>query len=525
MKDDRADSPCRQLAGHYCSILIFFVEELRHCAFHSVPRLRAMPITLYDTLTRSPKLLAPATGKPFRFYCCGPTVYGPAHVGNFRTFLLQDVLHRALEVDGIELIHVRNITDVDDKTIRESRKEGESLQAFTEKWTQQFHADCAALNMRPPTLEPQATAHIGEQIDMIARLIDQGHAYVSTDGSVYFKVKSCQHYGQLSHLDPASLQTQSENSAGRANDADEYDRESVNDFALWKAHKPEDGPNSWDSPWGKGRPGWHIECSAMSTKYLGESFDLHGGGVDLCFPHHENEIAQSECATGIRPFAKHWFHCAHLMVNNAKMSKSLGNFYTLADIRDKGYAPMVLRYALISGHYRQSLNLTENSLNSAQSALNKLEKTVAKLLPRAHLSPEEFLARIQPNALATTGIFAGAWNALADDLNIPACLGELFTALKNLDDPDFDTTAVRGQLEALGSLLYALGLSLFYADSTASRPIPDEIQELAQQRWQAKSNKDWSTADRLRDEMSKKGWRILDRKDGYDIERADAEKG
>ena len=481
-----------------------------------------MPITLFDTLSRSLKPLVAKGNQPFGFYCCGPTVYGPAHVGNFRTFLVQDVLRRTLEVGGIEVRHVRNITDVDDKTIRASQQTGQSLKAFTEHWTTLFHADCAALNMLAPTLEPKATEHIDAQIAMIEQLVAQGHAYVGGDGSVYFKVNSCCHYGELAKLDPEQLQTQAENSAGQLNQADEYERESIADFALWKAHKPEDGPNRWSSPWGDGRPGWHIECSAMSTHYLGASFDLHGGGVDLCFPHHENEIAQSECATGVRPFAHHWFHSAHLLVENKKMSKSLGNFYTLASVQEKGFAPMVLRYALIAGHYRQSLNLTEHGLQAAQSALHKLEKAVLKLLQRIGLTKEDFLQMIQANSRATTGIFASAWEALATDLNTPACLGELFTAIKQLDEPDYDPVAVTGQLEGLGSLLYALGITLFFDTDEAAAEAPEAIRALAEQRWEAKQKRDWQQADELRNTIEAEGWRILDSKEGYSIEKSES---
>ncbi|MGB0416251.1 MAG: cysteine--tRNA ligase, partial [Coraliomargarita sp.] len=284
-----------------------------------------MSVQLYDTHSRSVQALTPESGKPLRFYCCGPTVYGPAHIGNFRTFLIQDTLRRVLEVDGTPVKHVRNITDVDDKTIRQSQAEGMTLEAFTAKWTEKFHADCSALNMLAPSIEPSAVAHIPEQIALVETLVEKGHAYATEDGSVYFRVSSYDDYGSLSKLKQRELKTQSENSAGEVNDADEYDRESVTDFALWKGRKPEDGENYWPSPWGEGRPGWHLECSAMvDTAFDGETIELHGGGIDLCFPHHENEIAQSECAHG-QCFCKHWFHSAHLMVEGEKMSKSLGN--------------------------------------------------------------------------------------------------------------------------------------------------------------------------------------------------------
>jgi cysteinyl-tRNA synthetase len=480
-----------------------------------------MPVKIHDTLSKTKQPLAPADGQTFRFYCCGPTVYGPAHIGNFRTFLVQDVLRRTLEVDGLKLRHVRNITDVDDKTIRQSQAEKRTLAEFTAHWTDKFHADCAALNLLPPHEEPRATAHIAEQIAMIEKLVAGGHAYAAADGSVYFKVCSCEHYGELSGLDRSALRTQNVNSAGDANDADEYDRESVSDFALWKARKPEDGENFWASPWGEGRPGWHIECSAMSVKYLGEGFDLHGGGIDLCFPHHENEIAQSECATGSRPFARLWFHSAHLMVEGAKMSKSRGNLYTLEDLLAKGYRPMDIRYALISGHYRQQLNFTLNGLKAARSALEKMEKTLRPILKRLGVSEEEFRQWIKPSPLATTGMFAPAWDKLSDDLNVPAALGEIFSVLGDLADPSLDDAAVAGQVEAFGAVLYALGLDLFTAqDVPAAADIPEAIRALADERWSAKQARDWANADRLRDELLQQGWKILDHKDGYDLEKA-----
>ncbi len=480
-----------------------------------------MPVKIHDTLSKQKQPLLPEDGDTFRFYCCGPTVYGPAHIGNFRTFILQDVLRRTLEVEGVKLRHVRNVTDVDDKTIRQSQAEGKTLLDFTAHWTEKFHADCEALGALPPHDEPRATAHIPEQVEMIEKLVAGEHAYVGGDGSVYFKVTSCDHYGELSGLDTSELKTQSTNSAGAANDADEYDRDSVSDFALWKARKPEDGENFWSSPWGEGRPGWHIECSAMSVKYLGESFDLHGGGIDLCFPHHENEIAQSECATGTRPFARFWFHSAHLMVEGKKMSKSLGNLYTLADLEAKGYTPMEVRYALISGHYRQQLNFTENGLKAARSALAKIERSLRPILERLGVSTEEYRDEwIKPDELVTTGVFAPAWDSLCDDLNVPAALGGLFSALSELTDPQLHDSAVAGQLQSLGALLYALGLKVFTATEKPAAEVPEEIAALAEQRWQAKQDRNWAEADRLRDELTAGGWRILDSKDGYEIEKA-----
>lgn len=474
-----------------------------------------MKPSIHNTLSRRKEELAPS-GEFFGMYCCGPTVYGPAHIGNFRTFLAQDVLRRVLECSGMKVRHVRNITDVDDKTIRESRKLGISLSEFTKKWTDKFHADCEKLNMLPPSVEPRATEHIAEQLEMVSKLVENGHAYAAGDGSVYFKISSDPDYGKLSGLDRRSLATQSVNSAGEANLADEYERESVSDFALWKGRKEEDGDNFWKSPWGEGRPGWHIECSAMSTKYLGPTFDLHGGGVDLCFPHHENEIAQSECSTGLKPYVKYWFHSAHLMVEGAKMSKSLGNLYTLDDLISKGYSAQQIRYALIAGHYRQQLNFTFKGLDDAKSALSKLAKALVSALEKAGMSEDGFKKLIKPEAKIEGTVFGGAWEALCDDVNVPKALGEIFAALPKLGDS-------KENLEAFGAVLYALGLDPLAggaAEAEGKEKAPAEIAELARQRWEAKKARNFALADELRGKISALGWTVLDAKDGFSLKKA-----
>ncbi len=483
-----------------------------------------MALRLYNTLSRGIQPLQPAAGKPLGMYCCGPTVYGPAHIGNFRTFLLQDVLRRVLEVSGVKVKHVRNITDVDDKTIRQSQAGGLPLKEFTRKWEKKFREDCAALNMLEPHIEPRATEHIEEQTGLVKKLLENGRAYQGPDGSVYYKVSAFENYGKLSNLDRAALRTQAVTSGEAANLADEYGRESVADFALWKARKPEDGDNYWPSPWGEGRPGWHIECSAMSQKYLGENFDLHGGGVDLSFPHHENEIAQSEGATG-QPFCRHWFHCAHLMVEGQKMSKSLGNLYTLGDIRARGFSPMALRYALLSGHYRQPLNFTWNGMKAAQSALRKLEKAACILLKRAGLAPDDFHTYWRQGGSID---WKPAWGAysfhlageeLEDDLNIPAGLGLLFEQFNN-EDPAVCPTdkELERELMYFSAVIYALGLKLFTHEKKPMEA-PKEVKTLAKERQAARQARDWAGADALRDEIKAKGWKIMDRKDGaFDLE-------
>ena len=464
---------------------------------------------LFDTMTRSDQPLIPEDGETFRFYCCGPTVYGPAHIGNFRTFLIQDVLRRVIEAGGVKTKHVRNITDVDDKTIRQSEAEGKSLNEFTTYWLERFHADCAALNLLPPHVEPSAVEHIPAQIRMIQQLIDKGHAYVADDGSVYYRVSSFERYGRLSNLQGREITTAG---PGAAQSDDEYDRESAADFALWKAHKAEDGPNAWPSPWGDGRPGWHMECSAMSVEYLGDTFDLHGGGVDLIFPHHENEIAQSEAATG-KLFARIWFHSAHLMVEGSKMSKSLGNLYTLEDVRAKGFDAMALRYVMISGHYRQPLNFTWDSLKAAQSALRRLQQLDADLARAADGQAV--------SGTADWGPFEPVYDALADNLNTPDALGRLFTAMHEVERQLHGRTVGAEEAALLRSqFTQALNLFGFSLATGVQEAAPEEIQRLAQERWDAKQARDFARADELRTKVTEHGWTIRDAKDGYELVRS-----
>lgn len=473
-----------------------FALGVTHRSTYHTARMR-----LFDTLTRTERELSPMDGSTFRFYCCGPTVYGPAHIGNFRTFVLQDVLRRTLETGGTKTLHVRNITDVDDKTIRDSIAAGQTLHDFTAGWTARFHHDCELLGLLPPHIEPGAIEHIPQQIAMITALVEKGHAYSSEDGSVYFRIASFPGYGKLSRLDQRELdlgKTQNQ----RAN-ADEYAKDSLSDFVLWKARRPEDGDNFWASPWGDGRPGWHLECSAMIQEYLGDSFDLHGGGVDLVFPHHENEIAQSTCACG-GSFSAHWFHTTHLLVDGGKMSKSLGNLYTLADLAERGFSPMEVRYVLIGAHYRKPLNFTLDSLQAAREALAKLAKGAHQLAARAgaetRLDSVEF------------GPFADAWAALNNDLNTPATLGCLFTGLR--ESASLDGPQAAAALAAFNRVLRALGLTL-PEETTETITIPPEIHTLAETRWQARLAKNWAESDRLRDELASHGWSVKDGKDGY----------
>jgi len=462
-----------------------------------------MAIKLFDSLTRETReLRASHADGVFRFYNCGPTVYAPAHIGNFRTFVVNDVLRRLLELEfGADKVkHVRNLTDVDDRTIGQTQKEKRPLAEITKKWTDKFHADCDALNCLRPHAEPTATGYIKEQVNMIEVLMEKGNAYRAADGSVYFKIESFPGYGGLSRIRERELKI-----TNTVADADHKD--SVSDFALWKAYKPaEDGDVKWPGPRGagEGRPGWHIECSAMSKSLLGDTIDLHTGGVDLLFPHHENEIAQSECCNGTT-FARHWYHSEHLLVDGTTMSKSKGNYYTLGDLTAKGYSAMAVRYALLMGHPRKQLNFTLDSLHAAESALEKLLEFRASLVAVAD-------KRTPSN---TSDRFDQVLAKMHDDLNTPGALGALFSSI--------NSTAINSPIGAAEDLvafdraMMALGLDL----KTVGKPentVPAAITALAEKRWAAKQAKDWAAADTLRKELTAAGWNMLDGKDGYKLE-------
>ncbi len=454
-----------------------------------------MPIRLHDSLSRELReLRRPDPLNPqdvFSFYNCGPTVYAPAHIGNFRTFVVNDVLRRLLELEfGPDKVkHVRNLTDVDDRTIGQSKKEGHPLGEITKKWTNLFHADCDALNCLRPHVEPTATGHIREQVDMIEVLMRKGNAYRAADGSVYFKISSFPGYGALSRIKERELKV-----TNSAFDSDH--KNDIGDFALWKAFKPEDdGDVKWSGPDGAaaGRPGWHIECSAMIKKHLGETIDLHTGGVDLLFPHHENEIAQSQCCNGTT-FARHWYHSEHLLVEGTTMSKSKGNYYTLGDLVAKGYSPMAVRYALLMGHPRKQLNFTLDTVHAAEKALASLRAHRAALAPAA----------------AVHEAFAPVIAALQDDLNTPAALGALFTIINRKEGQPDATSFDRA--------MFALGLDLTAPTTSAKAETPGAVTVLAEKRWAAKQSKDFAAADALRKELAAAGWSMLDGKDGYKLE-------
>ncbi|HKI68123.1 MAG TPA: cysteine--tRNA ligase, partial [Verrucomicrobiae bacterium] len=390
-----------------------------------------MGLKLFNTLSRSVQEFTPLdpAAKAVGMYCCGPTVYDFAHIGNWRTFVFADLVRRYLEFQGYEVTHVMNITDVEDKIIKRVRETATSLRDFTAKYEAAFFEDLQTLNCLPPHHKPHATDNLAEIISLIEKLVQRGLAYQAADGSVYFSIKKYRGcgctYGQLLKLNFDELRV------GERVRNDEYAKESVADFALWKARVPEDGNVFWHSSWGEGRPGWHIECSAMSMKILGPGFDLHLGGEDLIFPHHEDEIAQSEGATG-QPFVKHWLHGAHLLVEGKKMSKSLGNFFTLRDLLAKGFTGREIRYLLLTAHYRETFNFTLDGLQGARAALgrideclNKLRERAAGILPAEQLKPSPVADK--PNTENADGPPLPEFSAaLDDDLNISAAWGAVF---------------------------------------------------------------------------------------------------
>ena len=461
-------------------------------------------VRLFDTATRQIQALSASNGKALKFYACGPTVYGPAHIGNFRTFIIQDLLGRVWTAAGGKIEHVRNLTDVDDKTIRGAREAKLPLGSFTAKWTEIFEADGKALGLIAPMKEPKATDFVPQQIALVKRLVDGKHAY-EAGGSVYFRVKSFPGYGKLSRLDEREVR---EGASGRA-DADEYAREQAADFVLWKAHKEEDGEVFWDSPWGKGRPGWHLECSAMAMQSLGETIDVHGGGSDLIFPHHENEIAQSEAATG-KPFVRHWFHVSHLLVENRKMSKSLGNLYTLKDVIRQGWDAFDLRLVLLSGHYRQPLNFSWDTMTAARHGRERLGRVRVGLVEAAKdekADPGEW------------GTFRGAWDALREDLETPKALAALYTAATSVElrrKAGMPKEEAAKELAGLDHILGVFGIHVLFEKQTEA---PAEMKALAKAREVARLAKDWKESDRLRDELSAGGWEVRDGAGGWRLVR------
>jgi len=471
------------------------------------------PVRLFNTLGRATEELRPIEPGRVRLYTCGPTVYNHAHIGNLRTFLFEDLLKRALRFLGYDVLHVMNVTDVDDKTIKGARERGVSLDDFTEPFIESFKRDLTTLGVNLADEYPRATEHIAEMQEMVASLIERGHAYES-DGSVWFRISTDDDYGKLSGVRLDEART------GDRVAHDEYEKEDVRDFVLWKGAK--EGEPSWPSPWGPGRPGWHIECSAMSMKYLGETFDIHCGGVDNMFPHHENEIAQAESATG-KPFVTTWLHAEHLIVDGQKMSKSLGNQYTLGDLLAKGLSPRSIRYALISVHYRQKLNFTFEGVEAAGRALRRVDDLRFRLKDAEETVESSEVATL---CESTRKEFS---DALADDLNISAALAALFTFVRSTNSAidsglaQGDKDSIEGLIGDLDQVLSVLrheewpprivegavsmvGTGDLEAVGEAS-PIPSEesVQALIDRRNEARARRDFAESDRIRDELAAQG--------------------
>ena len=470
-----------------------------------------MGLKLFNTLSRSVQEFVPLdpAGKTVGLYCCGPTVYDFAHIGNWRSFIFSDLVRRYLDFKGYAVTQVMNITDVDDKIIKRVRETGSPLREFTGKFEAAFFDDLKTLNCRLPHETPRATEHIADIASLIEKLVARGLAYQTPDGSVYFSIEKYRaagsRYGQLVKLNFDEMRV------GERVRSDEYEKEAVADFALWKARVPEDGTVFWPSPWGEGRPGWHIECSAMSMRLLGPSFDLHLGGEDLMFPHHEDEIAQSEGAgvqSAGRPFVKYWLHGAHLLVEGKKMSKSLGNYFTPRDLLAKGFTGREIRYLLLTAHYRETFNFTLEGLQAARAALTRIDECLTKL------------RELASNATATAdlpllGEFA---NALDDDLNISGAWGAVFEWVRDtnrkLAEKSLDAAAAAAALAAWDKLDSVVGVG-----APREVVVPAEITALVEARQAARKARDFKRADAIRDELKAKGWVIEDTPKGARAKR------
>jgi len=465
-----------------------------------------MALSLHNTISRKLEPFIPLdpAGKRVGMYCCGPTVHDFAHIGNFRTFVFADLVRRYLDFRGYDVTHVMNITDVEDKIIARVREQKTTLAEYTTKYQEAFFADLKVLNCTDPHHIPKATDHIPEMIDIISKLMEKGIAYQAADESIYFSIEKYQgcgcQYGRLVKLNFEEMRQ------GERVSDDEYEKESVADFALWKARVEEDGEVFWPSPWGEGRPGWHIECSAMSMKLLGTSFDLHLGGEDLAFPHHEDEIAQSEGATG-KPFVKHWLHGAHLLVEAKKMSKSLGNFYVLNDLLEKGFEGREIRQLMISAHYRETFNFTLSGLEGARTAMARIDECISKLREAAGDTTAEVATEVIENFTA----------ALDEDLNVSSAWAVVFDWVRDcnrrLAENTMDATAAAAELTAWERIDTVLGVGRAEEEASA------ELVALMEERTEARKSKDFSRADAIRDELAEQGWTIEDTPKGPRLKR------
>jgi cysteinyl-tRNA synthetase len=472
-------------------------------------------LRLFNTMTRKVEPVSPVTPGVITLYTCGPTVYNFAHIGNLRTFLFQDLLKRTFLAAGYEVRHCMNLTDVDDKTIRDSQNDlpadasnaarHSAMRDLTEKYTVAFFEDLEAVKIHQKnfTYLPRATEYIPQMIALIQRLEDKDLAYVR-EGSVYYRISGLPNYGCLAHLDREGMKL------GSSVDADEYERDSITDFVLWKATKP--GEPSWESPWGPGRPGWHIECSAMGMELLGERMDIHSGGVDLIFPHHENEIAQSEGCLD-HPWVNMWVHGEFLMVEGEKMSKSLGNFYTLRDLMEKGIDPVTFRFAIQSNHYRRLLNFSFEGLKAADNSLKRIrifrKRMEDDVAPAGQGTWKESIDSLKRLEVAEEAF----WDAMLDDLNTPEALAAIFTLISDINAQDDRVALTREERDAVLAFLDMTN-EIFAGWPKEEATIDAEVEALIEQRRAAKASKNWAEADRVRDQLKAMGILLEDRKDG-----------
>ena len=460
-----------------------------------------MPLRFYNTLTQRVEPFTPLADNTVRMYTCGPTVYDYAHIGNFRTFVFVDVLRKWLRASGYQLDHVMNITDVDDKIIQNAAAAHQPVEEYTARFTEAFLEDSRKLRLETPELLVKATEHIPDMVQAIEHLGETGHTYQS-DGSVYFRISTFPEYGKLSHTDFSGMRT------GARVDVDKYDKDNARDFALWKA--PKEGEPYWPAPIGPGRPGWHIECSVMAIKYLGATLDLHAGGVDLIFPHHENEIAQSEALTG-RPFARFWLHSEFLLVEGQKMSKSLGNYYTLRQVLERGYAPEAIRYLLASVPYRKQLNFTFDGLHAAGTAIERLRNF--KLRLQTEKFPEGANEKLTARAEAARQQFIAAMD---DDLNTAEALAAVFEFLRDanvaMDAGEFHA----GNVAAAQDLLALFDSVFDVIQPTVQSGFMDdsEVESMIAERAKAKAARNFALADQIRQQLLEQGVILEDTKSG-----------
>jgi cysteinyl-tRNA synthetase len=459
-------------------------------------------ILFFNTLTRKKEVFKPMEPGKVKMYTCGPTVYDYAHIGNFRAFLFEDLLKRWLAYRGFKVTHVMNLTDIDDKTIKGSQKQHIPLKEYTDFYVKAFFEDIKALNIQPADVYPRATELIPEMVSLIKTLMAKGYAYRGEDGSIYYAVCKFPSYGKLSNIKVAELK------AGARVSQDEYAKEEAQDFALWKAWCKEDGDVFWETELGKGRPGWHIECSAMSMHYLGETFDIHCGGIDNMFPHHENEIAQSEAATG-KQFVNYWLHNEHLQVEGKKMSKSLGNFYTLRDLLAKGYDPITIRYLLMSTHYRQQFNFTFEGLESAKGAIDRLKNLVRRLHETDGKGSSGKVATLTEKLEACFG------GSMDDDLDIGMALASLFDFVREINNL-LDANMVSKQEAAdIGGLMMKIDEVLGVIGKVeVEEALPADIDALVQKREEARKAKNWKEADAIRTQLKAMGIVLEDTSQG-----------